>query len=381
MITTTARNANLQDLVAILQDQHAHKVDVVSSPNHLFAEQGRIVISGVEEPILTSTGVIDPNGSYLPTSVADEGLAAKLGIPGAFLKNLRSLGRWDLYDNLVNGFLYGNPEVPADPYGKNLFVRGFAGNDADEHEGVLRAVLSSSYRPMDNLDGLMATLEGIREAGVNATVRSADLTDRSMIVKFWAKEVEAYAPTLLKGYRSPFTGQSGSDNPRVFAGFVLRNSEVGSGAYSLVPQITVEICSNGLTLTKDVLRKTHLGAKMETGAIRWSDETVERNLDLIRAQTRDAVTTFLDVDYVTKAIEALEAGAEVGVKTVDEVKAIVKPLKYTEEQQDGILSHFIQGGQPTVGGVVNAITAYAQTVDDGDDAYWIESQATKVLVG
>lgn len=379
MIQTTARNASLEDIVGILRTQHAHKVDVVSSPNHLFSEQGRIQISGVTEPILTDSGVIDPNGSYLPTLVADEGIASKLGIPSPFLKELRATGRWDLYDNLVNGFLYGNPEVPADPYGKNLFLRGFAGQDHED--GVLRAVLSNSYKPMDNLDGLMATLEGIQAAGVDAQVTSADITDRRMVVRFQSEEVKAYAPTLLKGYRSPFNGQSGSDNPTVFAGFVVTNSETGSGAYSIVPRLVVQVCSNGMTIEKDAMRKVHLGAKMDTGTVNWSSETVEKNLALVKAQTADAVRTFLDVDYVTRTIDALENRADQPLDTAEEVKVLTKPLGYTKDQQDGILAQFIKGGQMTRGGVVNAITAYAQTVEDGDDAYWIESQATRVLIG
>ncbi len=54
-------------------------------------------------------------------------------------------------------------------------------------------------------------------------------------------------------------------------------------------------------------------------------------------------------------------------------------MALTEEQQSSVLSHFIRGGQMTVGGVANAITAYAQEVASGDEAYDLENAAAKLL--
>ena len=59
------------------------------------------------------------------------------------------------------------------------------------------------------------------------------------------------APALLAGYRTPFTGAAGADNPVVFAGFVITNSETGCGAFTLTPRLVVQVCRNGMTITRD----------------------------------------------------------------------------------------------------------------------------------
>jgi hypothetical protein len=64
-----------------------------------------------------------------------------------------------------------------------------------------------------------------------------------------ATAIAEAAPALLGNYVSPFTGARGADNPLVFAGFVISNSETGHGSFKITPQITVQICDNGLTLT------------------------------------------------------------------------------------------------------------------------------------
>ena len=55
--------------------------------------------------------------------------------------------------------------------------------------------------------------------------------------------------------------------------------------------------------------KLYEGGKMEEGLIRWSDETQQKTVELIRLRTRDAVKTFLDIDYMEKIIARVEGKA------------------------------------------------------------------------
>jgi hypothetical protein len=192
--------------------------------------------------------------------------------------------------------------------------------------------------------------------------------------------VQALAPTLLAGYRSPFLGQNGTDNPTVFAGFVLSNSETGGGAFTIVPRLTVQVCSNGMVVSKDAMRAVHLGGKMDEGLIRWSDETQQKTVELVRLKTRDAVATFLDTDYMEKVIARVEekAGKEVSDANAA-IEFVSKKSAFTQAEQAGILSYFVRGGQMTVGGVFNSVTAMAQTVTDADRAYEMELAGLKVL--
>jgi hypothetical protein len=88
----------------------------------------------------------------------------------------------------------------------------------------------------------------------------------------------------------------------------------------------------------------------------------------------------LDAGYVTKKIEEIERQA--GTPVEDPVKAVEfvsKKLRYTEDRQAAILSHFIRGGQMTAGGVLNAMTSLAQTVGDADAASELEADAVRAM--
>jgi len=166
----------------------------------------------------------------------------------------------------------------------------------------------------------------------------------------------------------------------VFAGFELSNSEVGGGAFTITPRLVVQVCNNGMKITKDALRSIHLGSKMDDGVIRWSDDTQQRNLELVRAQTRDAVATFLDVDYVRQAIQKIEADAEAPVAdAAATIEHVSKQLRFGEVRTAAVLDHFIRGGQMTAGGILNAVTSVAQTISDPDDAAEFEASAIPAM--
>jgi hypothetical protein len=338
-----------------------------SPPAAALRSAGARLVIDQTDPQLTPDGVTMTTGTYAPTEVCDEGLAEKLGIPAAYLRRLRA-EHPDLYDANVNGWL-----ARAE---KSYLVRCLRG----DRGGIARAFLSSSFKMIDNLDVLMAALDGLRQSGVPAEIDGCDLTPRRMYVRVVSPAVRALAPELLRGYRSPFTGQSGADNPVVFAGWVLSNSETGCGAFTIIPRLVVQICRNGMTITKDALRAVHLGGRLEDGVIRWSGETQQRNLDLITAQARDAVTTFLDTSYVEKKIAEMTGAAGQPVSDPQQaIEIVAQRLKFTDEQQKTILNHFIRGGDLTAGGVMHAVTSTAQTLGDADTAHDMEAQALPAL--
>jgi len=247
------RNAILADMVTILRGQRARRLDVVAPAGAIHAYDGNLVIDSTVSQ-LGADGVTSAAGTYRPTAVADEGIADKLGISLAYLRRLRAV-RPDLWDANVNGWLYGDglAGYPADD--RRFLVRLFQADG--DGLGVARAFLSDSYKVIDNLDALMATLDGIRQAGTEVTFDGLDLTERRLYARVVAPSIRALAPALLAGYRSPFGGRTyvpgggwtpeqaraaaaregrgyapGSE-PVLFAGFVISNSEVGDGAWSI----------------------------------------------------------------------------------------------------------------------------------------------------
>lgn len=365
----TARHATLEDLAALLRDQQARKVDAVAGPSALRARGGMLIVAGTE-PVLTADGVDMGDGTYRPTAACDEGIGEKLGIPVAYLRKLREQAL-DLYDANVNGWL-----ERIDP-GRKFLVRCFRDGGG---MGVARALLSDGYKRIDHLDVLTAILDGVRLAGVAVQVQGCDLTERRMYVRLYSEDVVAQAPALLAGYRSPFTGADGAANPVVWGGLVITNSETGDGAATITPRLVVRVCRNGMTITADAHRAVHLGGKLAEGVIDWSADTQAKSLQLITAKARDAVIRFLDPRYVSRVVEGMErdAGAPVD-RPQDTIPVVSQQLRFSEEQQDAILSHFIKGGSLTAGGVMHAVTSVAQTLDDADAAHDLESRALKAL--
>jgi hypothetical protein len=254
---------------------------VVAAPQALRARDGMLVIAGTD-PVLTDSGVDMADGTYRPTAVCDEGVSDKLGIDLRYLRKLRDQAI-DLYDVNVNGWL-----GRCDPRRKFL-VRCFRGRAGT---GVARALLSDGYKRIDHLDVLTAILGGVERAGVPVQVQGCDLTERRMYVRLYSDQVVAHAPAMLAGYRSPFTGAEGAANPVVWGGLVITNSETGYGAATITPHLVVQVCANGYTITADAHRAVHLGGRLSEGVIDWSADTQRRNLDLITAKARDAVTRF-----------------------------------------------------------------------------------------
>jgi hypothetical protein len=225
--------------------------------------------------------------------VCDQGIADKRGIPAAYLKKMRG-SRSGLFDANVNGWLAGDE--------RSFFVRCLRGSDGEA--GVARAWLSDGYKPIDHLDTLMAVFDGIRAAGQPVVIDSCDLTERRMYVRVRCEAVRVLAPALLSGYRSPFNGERGADNPVVFAGFAVANSETGCGACTITPRLVAQVCSNGMTVTRDAVRAVHLGERMDEG-VRWSGDTVDRQLALVTGKARDAVAAFLSPGYAERVVREL----------------------------------------------------------------------------
>jgi hypothetical protein len=364
----TARHATLADLVEVLRGQHAAKLDVVTAARNLHAADGRLHVAGAAHE-LTLDGVTRTDARLLPTTAADNQIAKKLDIPPPYLRRVRE-NHLGLYDANVNGWLAHDPQ-------RRFLVRGLA---SEGETGVMRALLSDQFRIVDNLDVLMSALDGIRQAGAQVDITSADLTETRMYVKVRSSEIAEYAPDLLANYTSPFSGARGADNPLVWAGFVISNSETGNGSFKISPQLTVEICNNGMTLTEHVLKEVHLGGRLPEGQIRWSEDTARVALDLVIKQARDAVATFLDREFVKARIAEITAAAGVEVTTPTEtLEHVGKALRFTGEQQDTILNHFISGGDRTAGGVLHAVTSAAQLITNADAAYEMEAQGLRAM--
>ena len=397
----TTRNATLPDMVAMLRHQRARRLDVVAPAAAIHAHEGNLVISGAVQQ-MSDTGVTSAAGTYRPTAVADEGISAKLGINLAYLRRLRD-DRPDLWDANVNGWLHGNDLAGYPPDSRKFLVRLFQA-DGDSL-GVARALLSrqlqgdrQSRRPDGHPRWHPAGRRGrgVRRPGpdrtppVRAGGRAADPGLGAGAAGRVPLPVRRTRPTSPAGTGPPNgpapprpgrdTGTQPGAEPVLFAGFVIANSEVGEGAWSITPRIVAEICGNGLQIIADVARAVHLGSRQDEGVIRYTADTQDKELALITARARDAVATFLSPAYLQAKVTEIERTAGVPVTRPEEtVRLAAKTAKFSDEVTDSILAHFIRGGQLTAGGVMQAVTSVAQTLDDADTAADLEAQALRVM--
>ena len=194
-----------------------------------------------------------------------------------------------------------------------------------------------------------------------------------MYVQIASQSVAAHADVLLRDYVSPFTGARGADNPLVFAGFVLSNSETGHGSFSITPRLIAQVCSNGYTITRTRCGRSTSAAGSDAGVVQWSAGTQQAAIELITRQAADATATFLTGDYLRRSLDDIEQRAGVPVRDVPAtIKYVAAQCRFTDEQQTTILDHFIGGADRTAGGILQAVTSAAQVQDDADVAYEME---------
>jgi hypothetical protein len=393
------RGADLKHAADFLKVQHDAKLDANVPATAITSHDGVLTIQGMSKD---GQGP----GRFAPTPIMDGHFADRLGVPVAYLRRLRA-ERVDLYDSTINGLLHGGHKLSIEttddffpPDGRNFLVRSFT--DPEGGTGVGRALLSDRFAPFDNLDMVLALLDGVRATGEEVEVDSMDLTERRMVVKLVAPKISVMAEDLLRGYEPPEgiridrgrdplaywrpiaqregMGYEPGSEPMVFAGLVATNGETGGSRWTIGPRFMVKICKNGLIITQDIFAAVHLGGKLDAGVVRWSIDTQRKNMELIAAQTRDSVSKFLNADYVQAHVDRLTetAGTEVtdAVKTVEFVS---KELSFTDAQRDGILDHFIKGHQFTAGGVMQAVTSFSRTVENGDTAHDLEMVGVKAM--
>lgn len=372
-MTTTLRNGSIGSLVDLLQAENLRRHDLVVPASALsMTDAGNLAIT-TTEATFDETGVT-PAGTALtfePTTVAHEQIGQAFDIPRPYYKRMLS-GHAGLLSQNVNHWLDGDP--------RSFFVRTLSA-DVDG-PAVVRAILSDRFRPMDDLDTLIAALDGVKAAGVNPSTLdiTADRSDRRMYVRIDAPGVTISAPDLVTRYVDPRTGRTGTNYPLISAGVVLRNSDVGQGAWLIAPRFKFLICNNGMTRTEESVRKVHVGARHDEGVVDWSDETLRRELAVITSKTTDAVSQFLTPGYLEMVANEMRGFA--GVVLADPlaaVKEVTKSLNYSKDDSESILNAFVKGGDLSPLGVAQAITNVAQDLD-ADTASDMENDSWGAMV-
>lgn len=327
-----------------LERQLSTKVDmIVPTPlMHHVTDTGGATALLIEAP--------DGSKRFTATESCRRQLADRLKIPFAYFERMRT-DQPELLDRNVNTWLHKEPE--------QRLIRTL--------DGRARAFLSDRYRRLDNYDLLEQVLPILRELP-GARFESMELTETRMYVKVVTPRIE-------------FEIQPGDV---VQAGVVISNSEIGHGSLSVQPLVYRLVCRNGLIAPDRAMRKAHVGRLQEASTEEitiFQDDTLAAEDKAFYLKVRDVVQAA--VSQASFEQTAVKMRATLGIKlTGDPVKAVeVLATRYllNEQERSGVLRSLIAESDLSGYGLVNAITGYAQEVDNYDRATELEQLGGRLL--
>lgn len=216
----------------------------------------------------------------------------------------------------------------------------------------IRALLSPSYRPLDNFDLAEAILPTIAQID-GLRVESCELTERKLYIKAVSERIQ-----------SRVVGDT------LYWGLQISNSEVGEGSLAVVPLLFKLSCTNGATFNALANRRAHLGRRMgndnDSEHVRefMSDEARQAEDRAFFLKVRDVVKGTLTQDGFKKMVATVEAAAQrrlpEDVKVEELSVVMLRSAGLTETDASGALQHLIRGGDLSQWGLANAVTRYAQ---------------------
>ena len=332
--------ARMQAVAAELERQRKSAVDVVVSGSRgisalASAAKMSVALPGGAQAKFLEQGVLredEENGQIyadLPlTEYAHHQVAETCGIPWKYYEKVRSEAGAELWAANVNQWL---------PSREKRLVRMV--------DGKVRALLSSNYKVVDNLDLLLLAAKETKDA--NGLPFRCDLSETRL-------HFAGVVPTIEE---EVVPGDS------VVPGFILKNSEVGGGAVTVEPYAVRRMCMNG-AITGDALRKIHLGEELALGEV-LSAETRALVHAALYGAVRDVIRSVLVAENFRETVKKMReaAGLNLGAKPVETVEAAVQAYFLNETERQSLLAEYLGGKDFTAWGLANAFTATAKTLD------------------
>ncbi len=332
----------LTDLATELERQARSKRDYIADTRALKMEpttdDKHVILQGV-------------NGGMNLRPIAHQQLANSLGIPKPYYDRMLTDAP-DLLSTNVNRWF---AKQPAKKLVRTL-------------DGEIRAVLSDSYRPLDNLDLAEAVLPKL--IGLEAEVVSGEVTEN----RFYLKAITAKIAGEVKV------------GDMIHAGMVISNSEVGQGSLRVEALDYRLICLNGM-IREAAVRKAHLGRSTKGG------DAIEDAREFFRTETRiaddraffmkveDAVSGMFDPERFNQRIDQYREASDrlIEADPIKVVEVTARRFNLNEGEQSSILKHFLQGNHFSQWGLANAVTRTAQDVDAYDRATELEALGGDVI--
>ncbi len=293
------------------------------------------------------------NGGMGLRPIAHAQMASVLQIPKPYYDRMLS-EQPDLLAKNVNTWL-------AQRGGQKQLVRTL--------DNQVRAILSDSYRPLDNFELAEAVLPKL--ASLEAQVLSCEVTDSRLYLKAATERIQGQVKV----------------GDTVQAGLMISNSEVGQGSLQVAALDYRLVCLNGM-IRDHAVRKAHLGRgsrgqdAIEDAREFFRDETRAADDRAFFLKVQDAVASMFIADKFMQRIEQYKEASErmINVEKInDVVEVAASRYQLNETEGKSVLTHLIQGGSLTQWGLANAITRAAQDVESYDRSTEMEAFGGKVI--
>ncbi len=247
-------------------------------------------------------------------------------------------------------------------------------------DGKARAFLSDRYRPLENEDLANAVLPVLLDMKLD--IMSSQITDQRLYIK----AVHPKVTRELKAAGGKF-GDGKHNIIRCLApAITISNSEVGSGALSVLGGVYDGFCSNLASFGERSARKYHVGKQHDIigGEETWamlSDDTRKKTDAAMWSQVRDIVRGAFDEANFNSLCDKISETQTHAIDG-DPVKVIEltsKRFRMQEEEGTSILRHLIDGGSLTRFGLYNAITRASQDIESYDRATEMERIGAQII--
>jgi len=237
-------------------------------------------------------------------------------------------------------------------------------------DGNVRAFLSDSYRPLDNVDLMMNLMPHIMERR-DIMWASAEVTESRLYIKLISTELEGEV----------------RQGDVVRMGLIIQNSEIGAGSLVVAPFSERLMCTNGMTHISLGQRKAHIGKALtgqEVSMEYFADETRQADDRAFFLKARDTVNAALDGRVLAKVLEDMREAATdriEGAKVMETMEAVAVQVGLDASEKAAALEHLISGADLSRWGVANAITRTAADATSYDRASELEKIGGDLIHG
>jgi hypothetical protein len=343
----------LTELAAELEDQERRKMDFITDTRKLsvnLQDEGPAQL------------VVPDVGRFAISNTAQSQMCSRLKVPAKFYNLMEggTMRERDALQEVMNARLQEHPS--------NRMVRTFK----DDDRGTARAFLSDRYRRIDNTELLLkAAMPALQSQG-NMKIASCEVTDSRMYLKVVFPDMQG----------EPIVGDV------VRSGIIISNSETGLGSLKVERMVERLVCLNGM-IVGSAMRRFHIGKSQDEGLMDiLSDEALEADDTALWLKVRDAIAAAADPVVFADTIGRLSMSAELRVPNPPAaIKMLAKRFGFNEDEEQGVLTALINGDEvlnrlavkQTQYGLIQAVTAFSQQIDDYERATDFEAFGGQIL--